>query len=366
MKLFIDLREDEAGAQPRCQLAITLPGKWLQFPVVKLLDTYVQHYNKKFAAESHISASEWTVTVRDPSPFARSPWKVLDVNALMCDSFSDRHEIWLARMTSADGAGKPSGGLTCKNYGCQNSFTDATNSDEACCHHTGAPIFHDTRKWWSCCEQHKVYDFDGLFAIQGCARGRHSERLPEPGLKANAILRAQSAKAAERVQFIRQPALPAQDTSVVPGLVGSSPAPSLALEPPKPKLNLAPGMARCKHFGMGARSDDCASAKHAARCIRARPRTRRRGGRARRSVLSPSSHLAYCLPCLPPPLLAGCQKDFEIATNGVDACRYHAESPVFHDGTKKWPCCKKSAWEFDDFISIPGCATGPHESVECL
>ena len=35
----------------------------------------------------------------------------------------------------------------------------------------------------------------------------------------------------------------------------------------------------------------------------------------------------------------GCQKDFVVAENTRDSCRYHRLNPVFHDGGKYWGCC---------------------------
>ena len=45
-----------------------------------------------------------------------------------------------------------SGKLRCKNFGCQCEFDETDNHEGACRHHVEPPIFHDTRKWWSCCE----------------------------------------------------------------------------------------------------------------------------------------------------------------------------------------------------------------------
>ncbi|XP_016440022.1 cysteine and histidine-rich domain-containing protein RAR1-like isoform X1 [Nicotiana tabacum] len=36
------------------------------------------------------------------------------------------------------------------------------------------------------------------------------------------------------------------------------------------------------------------------------------------------------------------------------------QGPLFHDGMKKWSCCKKSSHDFSLFLEIPGCKTGKH------
>lgn len=57
------------------------------------------------------------------------------------------------------------------------------NTDTACLHHTGPPVFHEGRKGWSCCKDNAgglAYDWDGFMKIKGCARGRHStEKKPD-------------------------------------------------------------------------------------------------------------------------------------------------------------------------------------------
>ena len=61
---------------------------------------------------------------------------------------------------------------TCKRPGCGEKFTERENADEACRFHAGQPIFHETKKGWSCCGT-LVYDFDDFLKIPPCARGRH-------------------------------------------------------------------------------------------------------------------------------------------------------------------------------------------------
>ena len=40
----------------------------------------------------------------------------------------------------------------CANKGCvAKSFVEANNNDTACQHHVGEPVFHDLKKYWSCC-----------------------------------------------------------------------------------------------------------------------------------------------------------------------------------------------------------------------
>jgi hypothetical protein len=42
------------------------------------------------------------------------------------------------------------------------------------------------------------------------------------------------------------------------------------------------------------------------------------------------------------------------------SCLFHPSNPMFHDASKTWPCCNKTAFEFEDFVKLPGCAKGKH------
>jgi len=61
---------------------------------------------------------------------------------------------------------------TCKRPGCGERYRERDNAEDACVHHSGAPIFHEGKKGWSCCGK-LVYDFDDFLKIPPCARGRH-------------------------------------------------------------------------------------------------------------------------------------------------------------------------------------------------
>lgn len=352
MKVFVDIREDEAAGRARYQLAITLPAKWLQLPSDKLLDTYVSTYNKKHA-DAPLERAEWQLCIKDVSPFARSPWKVLAGDAIMGEVFTERQEVWLVPLSSTagtDGTGAGAALPTCKNYGCQKKFREEENADDACCHHVGAPVFHDTRKWWSCCEEQKVYDFDALFAVPGCARGRHSTTPPAATAEADESVKEQAARVAERLMQAQAAPKP----SAAPDISPAAPPPPKPKAPPK----LPPGMARCRHYGARAH------ATHASSGVVPRVRALARAACALPvpGVTSAPGHPSRTRPSSRSP--AGCQRDYRLDENGPSACTHHAQAPVFHDGGKRWPCCNQSRWDFDDFISVPGCATGPHEPVE--
>jgi len=56
----------------------------------------------------------------------------------------------------------------------------------------------------------------------------------------------------------------------------------------------------------------------------------------------------------------GCSARYNEASNPEGGCRYHSGAPVFHDGMKEWPCCRKRSHDFQLFMDIPGCRVGRH------
>lgn len=69
--------------------------------------------------------------------------------------------------------------MRCRNYGCNQWFKEDENSDTACRHHVAPPMFHETRKGWSCCKDRLAYDWDEFMKIEGCTSGRHSTVAPD-------------------------------------------------------------------------------------------------------------------------------------------------------------------------------------------
>ncbi|KAJ0393164.1 hypothetical protein ATCC90586_004917 [Pythium insidiosum] len=67
------------------------------------------------------------------------------------------------------------GKARCVNYGCQKEYVVADNHAQACSHHTGAPVFHDAGKYWSCCPKAVKYDFEAFLQVPGCATSAHRD-----------------------------------------------------------------------------------------------------------------------------------------------------------------------------------------------
>ncbi|CAE8647178.1 unnamed protein product [Polarella glacialis] len=55
----------------------------------------------------------------------------------------------------------------------------------------------------------------------------------------------------------------------------------------------------------------------------------------------------------------GCQKTYDPSKVDQTDCIHHKSPPVFHETAKYWACCvDKKAYEWDDFMKIPGCQRG--------
>ena len=78
------------------------------------------------------------------------------------------------------------GKFICANKGCKiRAFTDEENGPEACNFHNGEPIFHDLKKYWSCCNpkgeggKNRIgYDWDEFMQLDTCQVGPHQKKYP--------------------------------------------------------------------------------------------------------------------------------------------------------------------------------------------
>ena len=62
----------------------------------------------------------------------------------------------------------------CANKGCTaKNFIEEENGPEACKYHVGEPVFHDLKKYWSCCPNKVSWDWDDFMLLPTCAVGPH-------------------------------------------------------------------------------------------------------------------------------------------------------------------------------------------------
>ena len=282
---------------------ITLPEKWLAGPCEKLLSFFVGTYNKKFGPEKAIDEAKLELQVGAVT---------LPLHGTVSSYVQEHNDILIVPKAAAAVVEKPpEGSVVCTNYGCGKHYMDTEegNPDDACHHHAGAPVFHDTAKYWSCCPQKKALDWDEFEAIPKCCVGKHSTKNKQINFNT------------QESQVMTNTALTEEQKA---GLAAGSPA---AAAP------AAGGADGPRHNGPrefeGAKQNDTPG----------------------KIVDGKANCRNY-----------GCQVNFVVAENTDTACTHHSGAPVFWDTYKYWACCPdKKVYEFDDFVKIPGCTTGPHK-----
>ena len=63
----------------------------------------------------------------------------------------------------------------CINKGCGIEFEEKENNESSCSYHPGNPIFHDLKKYWSCCNK-ETYDWDEFMKLPKCTKGKHAPK----------------------------------------------------------------------------------------------------------------------------------------------------------------------------------------------
>ncbi|KAJ3047975.1 hypothetical protein HK097_010993 [Rhizophlyctis rosea] len=196
----------------------------------------------------------------------------------------------------------------CTNKGCGQPFEEAHNNDTSCEYHSGAPVFHEGLKGWSCCSK-KVTDFDDFLKIPGCTVGRHTTVAPtNPPAKPTAEAPSQKPTVdANGVEVYGKPSAP-------PATAAFEPKP--AAEEPKVKEE---------------------------------------------DVHDPADAvIAQGTKCKRP----SCKKEYTGEESRQEECVFHSGTPVFHEGSKGWSCCSRKVLEFDEFLRIQGCKNGKHRFTE--
>lgn len=160
-----------------------------------------------------------------------------------------------------------------------------------------------------------------LIHSQGCSTGRHSTVDP-------------------KVKFAPSPTV-ASANAAAEAASASSAAPSLAAA--------APAAVKSIDSYNASNPTAVTAASSAVKTVTTRPKARvREDGRA------------FCIN-------KGCGKWYlplDASEDAAEACTHHPAGPIFHDAHKSWSCCKKSAFEFEDFVKLEGCTKGRHDAGE--
>ncbi|KAH8358807.1 hypothetical protein KR093_002548 [Drosophila rubida] len=195
----------------------------------------------------------------------------------------------------------------CYNRGCGQLFDPATNADDSCRHHPGAPFFHDAYKGWSCCSKKSV-DFTEFLNIKGCTLAKHSNiKPPEPERPAKDDNEADKEAVIEVRAPIKEslprPAIETQFTVVQPTV-----APALKETVDALKVTAVAEIA----VGTSCKNN-------------------------------------------------GCSFSYTNSSSDFSECTYHPGVPIFHEGMKFWSCCQKRTSDFAQFMAQKGCVYGQHK-----
>ncbi|RHZ88474.1 hypothetical protein Glove_22g19 [Diversispora epigaea] len=204
----------------------------------------------------------------------------------------------------------------CVNKGCQQTYNEDENNDEACCHHPSPPIFHEGLKGWQCCKR-RVMTFEEFQQIPGCTRGRHSSEAPKPK-ESTTTPKSTETKETPNISKIDENGVEVYETST-------------KYTPPAPQPPL-------QQF--------------------------------EKIVPPPEKEPEEDDPSIPVTIGTKCKRNacnylfVDEATSrgeGPEAkCDHHPGTPIFHEGSKGWSCCSRKVLEFEEFLKIKGCNTGNH------
>ena len=190
----------------------------------------------------------------------------------------------------------------CKRLGCLKEYYEKDNVEGSCHYHDGKPMFHDTKKGWTCCNQ-VAYDWDEFQKIPPCKVGKHSDTPLEKieFFKSDTVANAQRAidkmggakKIMDINEFNEAEKKKAEEKAKLEG------------EKPKEIIKNSEGKYFCGHHGCK-------------------------------------------------------DKTYDPNKNEEGSCHYHLGNPMFHDRKKFWTCCKAEAYDWDEFEKLPPCAVGKH------
>ncbi|XP_041050905.1 cysteine and histidine-rich domain-containing protein 1-like [Carcharodon carcharias] len=215
----------------------------------------------------------------------------------------------------------------CYNRGCGLHFEPHSNREDACCYHSGVPIFHDALKGWSCCKK-RTTDFSEFLAIPGCMKGHHSNVKPPEPLKPEMMCNK------DRTDNLKSQF----DTEYI--IKGPKSAESMKRERPssdEPVVKLPQKVSKSLQESLEKFSNSTQEI-------------------ATKREEDPSGGVKVDTLCKH----AGCNKTFHGAESNLETCSFHPGIPIFHEGMKYWSCCKIKTTDFEDFLAQPGCAKGKH------
>jgi hypothetical protein len=185
MKVLIHYEDNESSALHK-SLKITLPKSWTNGPTSNLVAQLVESYNPKFA-DNQLVEQEMHLCIRQQvgdGSSGKTELVPLCSNAIVVDVIPDRADVYVCHGPSETVEERSANAkaeverkkqelastAACTHFGCNKRFPKGGPYPE-CQHHKQPPVFHETAKYWACCPDKKVYDFDDFQKIPGCETG---------------------------------------------------------------------------------------------------------------------------------------------------------------------------------------------------
>uniref|UniRef100_A0A0X3PTR2 Cysteine and histidine-rich domain-containing protein 1 n=2 Tax=Schistocephalus solidus TaxID=70667 RepID=A0A0X3PTR2_SCHSO len=212
--------------------------------------------------------------------------------------------------------------VRCYNKGCGKEFDPENTTDDACVYHPGAPVFHDAKKKWSCCNKYST-DFSEFLSMKGCTSGPHNAEKPKNAQKP-----------------VREVEVPTPLPKPVPK---SQPPPPSKAPLPRPALDeklvaLPVNVAASLKTALEKLKNATPSADSEA------------SGDQGNGNIKISTHCHN----------KGCKATYHGPDSNSEICLYHPGVAIFHEGMKFWSCCQRKTTEFDSFLEQEGCTSGRH------
>ncbi|SNX83884.1 related to diploid state maintenance protein chpA [Melanopsichium pennsylvanicum] len=223
--------------------------------------------------------------------------------------------------------------VICTRRGCGVDFNPLSPA-ASCSYHPGAPVFHEGLKSWSCCNHinKPVMEFDQFLAISGCSSvdAHSTEKQAVPTAKNGAVVpEGDAPSAADHFQVVSQDA----DGKETFGKISST---ADIVQPLSGMSLLA-----AQNAASSTNADDNAQAK--------------KEPAEEEDPAESDANLQPDLVCK----RGGCGFKFPggARDRSNETCNHHKGSPIFHEGSKGWSCCKRRVLDFNDFLQIEPCTT---------
>lgn len=222
---------------------------------------------------------------------------------------------------------------TCTRRGCGKPFDPASNHTSDCVFHPGQPVFHEGLKSWSCCRDKNkpVMEFDHFMKLEGCATGTHSieQTVDTP---ASSAVYQKPESTVHLAKSLDENGRETYSTSNQENLASTEPNPC------HPKTT--------SDVFQPIRSEDAVKAKSPVK-----------DPEDDEEAIIPSGAKCKRLSC---GLTWSGPHNAKRGKLDTGECTYHPGTPIFHEGSKGYSCCKRRVLDFDDFMKIKGCKTGSH------